>query len=1478
MKILVVNRNLIVSIFAVTLFLYSVQGISYGQGKAPSVTPGETNTSLKVSFADFLFNYDEKAYQIQLRRKDPQGEWITKCSSIKIGGGSSWFFGLFHSSSSGNYIISAIFTDLEPGVTYEARYRDTNVSECIKNPPNPDPWSAIGEGTTHLVAPPRVEFADVPLAWAVRRALRLDTRGAHIELLKIPEVNLDRLTQLQYDNDSDTKEQLKISNLSGLEHATQLTTLSLQENNLRDLTPLAQLTQLTELDLSNNNISDITPLAQLTQLTKLSLAGFPSGNEVSDLTPLAQLTQLTALDLSHNKNIRDLSPLSGLTHLTELNLRDNNISDLTPLAQLIQLIELDLWGNEISDLTPLAQLTQLTELELTGNNINDITPLAQLTQLTELAIGFNNISDITPLAQLTQLTTIWYRNYSDPFPASEIELLTVSTPQPLTSKSLNGSSVTLTLLPSGAVYDTSIDNIRSALTVSGISGVTVSEIIRMSDTELKVTFGFTGDLAEIAELTISLEQGAVSGYQGRSLTGAIHAYPELGLTLTSSQPLTVLSLDGSVVTLTLNGSTWRGYPGVNAIAISGISGISLGRRAINRVSPTVLTIELTFHGNIETDTILTFAISASAIEDYDGPPLTAEIPVSASTDGLTFTASTAYPLSAITLNGSVVTLKLSGGTFVSSDNVEDALTISGITGITFEGYDSFWHRWEKNEVNWISGTKITFRLAYSGTVNADTKLIISLGPEAISGYNGPPLTAEIPVSASTEVEVTGELVASTAFPLTKATLNGSIVKLTLKNHEFTSSISDFYLTTSTPGANISHRRHSGGGILVRISFTGNLDADAKLTIIVLPRNIADYNGPPLAAELPVTVKTGQQVLVPNSERPPMYWINTDTDKIESVEPFDAVAQQVASLTVDTVGSKIYWSEHGSSSGTIKRANLDGTNVEVLVTRPTTPQSITVDTVGKKLYWINSLEGKIQSADLNGENISTVIQLDDSITHIAVDAEGSKLYWADSQFRIRRVNFDGTGIETPLTGWNSYRTRRIGGIAIADGKIYWTERQIWSEYGGIIHRANLNGTNLETFVTSLGEPIGLAVDTVGGKVYWTNSYGGIQRMDINGGEIENVVYGIAAPGDLALGAAVTSTTPTTSETPATTDAVVSISPASVASPAVGEQLEFSLKIAGGEAVAGYQATVQFDTTALRYISGVNGDYLPAGAFFVEPKVEGNLVKLNAVSLAGESSGDGTLATLTFEVIAPKASTLTLSDVLLSNSAGTKSLPQVENGQVTAPSLNADVNGDGSVDLQDLAIVNARLGQTGENSADINGDGVVDVADLALVAGAIENGAAAPSLQPQVLTLFTAADVKLWLSQAQRLDLTDTVSQRGILFLEQLLAVLTPKETALLANYPNPFNPETWIPYHLAKDAKVTLHIYAVNGTLVRTLTLGYQSAGMYQSRSRAAYWDGKNEFGESVASGLYFYTLSTESTRDSVTAGDFSATRKMLIRK
>ena len=204
------------------------------------------------------------------------------------------------------------------------------------------------------------------------------------------------------------------------------------------------------------------------------------------------------------------------------------------------------------------------------------------------------------------------------------------------------------------------------------------------------------------------------------------------------------------------------------------------------------------------------------------------------------------------------------------------------------------------------------------------------------------------------------------------------------------------------------------------------------------------------------------------------------------------------------------------------------------------------------------------------------------------------------------------------------------------------------------------------------------------------------------------------------------------------------------------------------------------------------------------------------------------------------------------------------------LPEDVNKDGIVNIIDLTLVASSFGKTGPSAGDVNSDGVVNIIDLTLVAGAFGTTAGAPSMwKLDQETSPTRDQVQQWLNQARQMNLTDSAFQRGILMLEQLLASLTPKETVLLANYPNPFNPETWIPYQLAAPADVSIAIYAIDGKLIRRLDLGHQPVGLYESRSRAAYWDGRNQIGEPVASGVYFYTL---------TAGEFTATGKMLIRK
>ena len=235
---------------------------------------------------------------------------------------------------------------------------------------------------------------------------------------------------------------------------------------------------------------------------------------------------------------------------------------------------------------------------------------------------------------------------------------------------------------------------------------------------------------------------------------------------------------------------------------------------------------------------------------------------------------------------------------------------------------------------------------------------------------------------------------------------------------------------------------------------------------------------------------------------------------------------------------------------------------------------------------------------------------------------------------------------------------------------------------------------------------------------------------------------------------------------------------------------------------------------------------------------------------------------------------------------------------------DVNSDGQVTVIDLAIVALFYGTQAPADislpADVNTDGIVNILDLTAVAQGIDAAGNAGGLSADNVEVVleaiaaqvngiegipeapahlrfsggAARNVAAAFQDAKHLTTDDAGLQKWMPQLQELLQLLreiaeVPETTTLLQNYPNPFNPETWIPYHLVKAANVTVTIYDMRGVAVRQLMLGHQPAGVYQSKHRAAYWDGRNTVGEKMASGLYFYTL---------TAGAFTATRKLLIAK
>ena len=1031
------------------------------------------------------------------------------------------------------------------------------------------------------------------------------------------------------------------------------------------------------------------------------------------------------------------------------------------------------YENWLSDPVTVSGIPGVTVKPFDITRLND-TELS--VQLTFYGTDLNTDATLTFTVQADAIA-----NYDGPALTATAEVtanaesVTASTITPLTEATLNGSTVTLTL--NDGTYESQY-TVGNSVTVSGIPGVTVNRfnVQRLSGTQVEVGLIFDGtDFDTDATLTFTVGASAIVGYNGTALTAqlpvraVVEAHPKV--TAFATHPLTETTLNESIVTLTLSTGVYT-QPSADisrAVQVSGIAGVTFLQSDVVRVSDTKVTVKLTFDGtDFDTDAILTFTLSADAITNYDGPALITAILVTAVVEERpTITASATQPLTEATLNGSIIRLTLNNGTYVRSNfDIDSAVTVSGIAGVTVGFFG----------VERVSDTVITFELEFNGNLDTNATLTFTVGADAIVEYDGPARIAQIIVNGGQE-----SIVASTETPLTETTLNGSVVVLTLTGAAYERSRFDIRDAVSVSGIDgVTFRwfdleRVSDTELTVELTFKGNIDTDAILTFIVEADAIAEYDGAPLIAQITVT---GGKESVAASTEAPLTEVTLD-----------------GSVITLTLSGRTYERSSFRIRNAVSVSGIDGVTIPWHEPDRKNDTQITIELEFNGDFDADAMLTFTVKADAllryNGPALTAQLPVTGTQESIV----------ASTKAPLTEATLDGSVITLTLSGRNyvrsSFNIERavaisgIQGVTVDDvDRNTNTEATVELAFNG-----DFDADGTLTFTIGAG-----AIAGYSGPAFTV-------KVPVTGGQ-ESIVASTESP-----------------LTEATLDRSI-----------------VTLTLSGRDYVRS-----SFNIERAVAISGIQG--------VTVDDVDRN--SNTAVTVELEFNGDFDADTILTFTIGPNAiagyngPTLTAQ---VSVSGGQESVIASTDAPLTGATLDESV---------------VTLTLTGRKYARSS----FDIRRAVSVSGI--DGVTIPWHDPDKKS-DTEIIVELEFDGNMNADstLTFTVGAGAIAgyngpALTAQILVTANRENALLANFPNPFNPETWIPYQLAKPTEVTITIYAVNGQVVRTLALGHQSAGIYQTRSRAAYWDGKNQFGEPVASGVYFYTL---------TAGDFAATRKMLIRK
>ena len=1307
--------------------------------------------------------------------------------------------------------------------------------------------------------------------------------------------------------------------MSSLSRLISLTDLNLSDNRITSVSSLSGLTSLTDLNLSNNSIRDVLPLAVLSSLETLNLegnTGITNAVVLYRLRPKARITGVTVPDPSTvvaftnaaleaavrtalriprghpilptgekgldtlprltatRKGIDNLTGLEGATALTYLDLGDNAIVNLSPIADLSSLTHLDVAGNEIATLGSPRFLTNLVNLDLgqnaivtfptlldtdlpklvtldlADNKIADVSELSNLSVLETLDLRNNVVEDVTPLSTMTSLKRLYLRGNMN---LTNVKLL-------VKLKETSRTSIDITL-PRPVTFRDEYLAARLREALNSLSTLTLQDddLIFPEDMEMLTTFTASG--AEIVNLT-GLETATglatlnLSDNQIVSLSplARLTELTELNLSSNSISSLSSLSRLTGLTTLNLN---------MNRISsVSSLSKLEALQRlelADNSISSLTALVGLSSLTDLDlSNNRITDVLPLQGLSTLQTLNLSGNENLTMEKASVLYTLLQGSPPTRITLPG----IDLPDlANIVRFEDLNLAAAVRTALRIT-KGYPILLTG-EKG-IDKLTRLTITHRRIASLTGLEEAKTLANLD---VGNNQIPDLT---PLERLTSLRWL-DLADNQITDVQKLSGLTSLERLDLRNNQ---------ITDVTPLTGLTS--------LTRLYLRGNANLTNVKLLVKLGNTLVDIPLPD-PVEIPDTnLAAALRTALPSvSNGDPIF--PEDMEKLTRLTASGSTISDLTGLETATGLTELTLSNN---------AIVDLEPLEDLTSLTTLILS------RNQIVDVSPLEEltSLQTLNLSNNQITDVMPLA-GLTRLTLlnltDNPGitnpGALYNLDQQTTTRIIGVD-VPDEVTFTDTNlEAAVKRTLRIADADPilpdamatltRLTASRKEITSleglETAGLLERLDVGQNEEISELTPLLRLTRLThLDVADNKITDVSALSGLENLTtldlrnnqitdveplkdltslrqiyIRGNEITNLAW-LGAIENLRSDVRL----PSVVDIPDTNlDREVRAALTVTGTLPMSEELLESLE------------TLTASRKSIEDLTGCE-----------------HMTSLTSLDLQDNQITDVTPLSKLSSLVTLRLARNTILDTSPLYQLTRRNLTDVDIPIYRYPSW--DVNQDGRVDKVDLYLVTLIITGTqqdingdgtfddkDEMAADVNRDKRRDINDLRFVfdyldrpvnLGAPLLNAETGLLEVSILEQMDADGLRVQL-QILRMTGGSLNHQQTVAFLQAILAAIQPKQTALLPNYPNPFNPETWIPYQLARDSHVRITIYDMQGAVIRRLELGYRVEGFYTSRDRAAHWDGRNAVGERVASGLYFYQLE---------AAGISLLRKMVILK